>query len=485
MSSPAVRASNVHFAIPVSVVRRLSCGPETLDRFAAERISDMAIAATTALQNKLQQVLTGGQAAPRGSFLSFVGGGRAVDEAALNWATKQPPYAGDADADAAMEFAQEVNTIPIAADDWTASTADMSSAYRDIWLSQARVPSVQLSDSDKAEREEAQTYIDEHVSEYEMYGSAWYNANSNLQIAVLTPRSDPNYLPNLLAARRDADRAREEFLTKGHKSLYEHATAVVDFYDRVGLQTALQDLIRRYDSERTENITSTGRNFVPVGLYPNRILGANAVGWNHFRISESEFSRYRTNTTTNVSAGANFNYLFWSAGADFQWGTERGLTSVTSTNLTVEFDFLRVRLDRSRWFDSFLLKSQSWWWPGATKSRPKFGGINFSDGAPPPRTTGQWQMIPTEMVLTRNLTVTTSGFDLRNSTFAQEANASASAGFWIFKTKANYKTATSREYTHTFTSNDTLSSPQPMISAFICELMPAEPNPDPTLLPAP
>src|SRR5262249_45219630 len=127
--------------------------------------SIMAITATTALQNKLFQVLTGNQGVPRGSFISFVGGGVALDSNALHWATQAPPYAGDADADAAMNFALEVNTIPNAADDWTAGTSDMSRAYRTIWLTQARVPDVQLSAREKAERATAQKYLDDNVDD--------------------------------------------------------------------------------------------------------------------------------------------------------------------------------------------------------------------------------------------------------------------------------------------------------------------------------
>jgi len=444
----------------------------------------MAITATTALQNKLFQVLTGNQGVPRGSFISFVGGGRALDASALHWATITPPYAGDANADAAMNFAQEVNTIPIAADDWTAGTANLSSVFRNIWLTQARVPDVQLSDVEKAERAAAQKFLDDNGDDYQNYQQEWLNANSNLQIAVLTPRSDPNYLQNLLAARRDATTARDDFLTKGHKTQYEHALATVDFYDRVGLQSALQDLINRYDQVDNENLSSTGQNFVPVSIYPNNILEPNGPTWTTFSIQESDFSRFTSNTSTSFSVGAELDFLFWTAGASFQWGQQRGFTDITSSDLSVSFEFARVRLDRSSWFDSFLLMSNSWWWPGATQSQPTRGGIVFSDGVPPRNTTGQWQMIPTEMILTRNLTVTTHNFDLQHSTFAEQAQASASAGFWIFKTKANYSTSTSSEYDHQWRSADTLFSPQPQIAAFICQLMPKEPNPDVTLLPA-
>jgi hypothetical protein len=445
----------------------------------------MAITATTALQNKLFQVLTGNQGVPGGSFISFVGGGRALEQRSMQWATKTPPYAGDADADAAMAFAQEVDTIPIAADDWTAGTTSLPAVYRRIWLTQARVPNVELSVQEEAERADAQKYLDENTADYETFREVWLNANADLQLAVLTPRSDPGYLQNLLAARRAANAARDDFLIKGHKSRYEAAFAIIDYYDRLGLQTALQDLINRYDQVDNENLSSTGDNFVPVTIYPNNILEPGGPSWNTFKISETDFSRFRTNSSTNFSVGADLNFLFWTAGASFEWGQQRGFTDISSTGLSVEFEFIRVRLDRSRWFDSFLLMSNSWWWPGATKSRPTFGGIVFSDGVAPRNTTGQWQMIPTEMIVVRNLKVTTRNFNLRTSTFAEEARASASAGFWIFQTKANYSTSTSSQYDHTFTSDDTLNSPQPQIVAFICQLMRKEPNPDLALLPAP
>ena len=337
----------------------------------------MAITATTALQNKLFQVLTGNQGVPRGSFISFVGGGRALDSNALHWATQAPPYAGDANADAAMNFAQEVNTIPNAVDDWTVGSSNLSSVYRNIWLTQARVPDVQLSAQRRPSGQLLRNISMITWMTTRLYREAWLNANSDLQSAVLASRSDPDYLQNLLAARRDSTTARDDFLTKGHKTQYERALATVDFYDRVGLQTALQDLINRYDGVDNENLSSTGQNFVPVAIYPNNILEPGGPAWPTFSIHESDFSRFTRNTSTNFSVGAELDYLFWSAGASFQWGQQRGFTDITSSGLSVSFEFARVRLNRSSWFDSFLLMSQSWWWPGATQSRPTVASVLF------------------------------------------------------------------------------------------------------------
>lgn len=86
---------------------------------------------------------------------------------------------------------------------------------------------------------------------------------------------------------------------------------------------------------------------------------------------------------------------------------------IDSSGLSVSFDYIRVTLDRTAWLDTFLLQSRAWWYPGATKASPQTDGLTFANGEAPPKTAGKWQMIPEEVIFTRNLTIS---IDMQNST---------------------------------------------------------------------
>jgi hypothetical protein len=441
--------------------------------------------ATSALTNKLYEVITGGQGVPRGSFISYVGGGIALDSAHMKWATQLPPYVGTADADNAYSFANIVDTIPIAAGPWNGGNADLGRNYRDIWLNNAMVPDVQLTAAQQTERDNTKKVVDQDLDDYTMYQGGWQNANMAFQLAVLAPR-DTSYFQNLLQARQAASAAMTAWEAQGHKSEFEHALATYQHYEDLGLVNAVQNLKNDYDTVFNVNSTSTAQPFVPVSLFPNNFLEGGGPRWNHFGISESEFSRFQSSSSHSYSSGMDVDFLFWTlaSGESTSWEERKGLNISTAT-LRADFDFIRVRINRSAWFDSFLLTSNSWWWPGATRSNPTGGlGIQFSDGVPPRNTQGQWQMIPTDMIITRNLVVDTGSFDLQHSEFASLSQSSSSAGFWIFSTSSSSSSSTSSSYTHTFNSNSTLLAPQPQIVAFICQLMPKEPNPATGLLPS-
>ena len=171
--------------------------------------------------------------------------------------------------------------------------------------------------------------------------------------------------------------------------------------------------------------------------------------------------------------------LFWTSDS----GSPRArVDGIDISKIAVSFEFLHGHVDRSAWFDSLLLTSNSWWWPGATKSQPTFGGPMFSNGAPPPDTRGEWQMIPTGIIFTRNLIVATEGFDLATSEFVSQARSTTTAGFWIFTARSIIGSPFADGFDFEPEAGSILRVPQMQIAAVVCQLMPQEPNPDPTLL---
>lgn len=445
----------------------------------------MSVNAASAIKNKLLQVITGGNGVARGSYISLVPGGLALDSAHMSWATQAAPYAGTPAADNAYAFANVVNTIPTSAGPWVPGTANLARTYRDYWLQNVVVPTVELSGPHKAELESAQAILDSSkYDDYTMYKTEWEMANTNLQLATLSPR-DSSYLANMLEARRLANNARTTWQAKGFKSEVERAIATVDHYNGLGLVNAVANLKRDYDQTVEINLTQAGQKFAPVQLYPKNFLAQGGPAWNHYAISESEFSRFQSAGTTKSSGGYDVGFLFWSIaqGGSSSWSS-RSQHQVSSAKLKVEFDFMRVNLDRTDWFDTFLLMSPSWRWPDATKTDPDGSYGLLSDGAAPPNTRGPWQMIPTQMIVARNLTVETQGYDLKTTLSSSGWSSSSNSGFLFWSTASGSSSSTSSSYTHSFASNSKLVASQPQIVAFVCQLMPRTPNTDPSLLPS-
>jgi hypothetical protein len=437
----------------------------------------------TALTNKLTEVLTAGDSVPAGSFISLVGGGRPISQEDVEWAKTDPPYNGTAEASAAKRFTQTANTIPIAVGSWFDSTSNIDTLYRTFWLEQAHVSDVALTDAQKKERDDAKKFTKDNYQDYHKRQQAWRAANTALQVAVRASRDDPNYLNNLDQARANLNDALDDWVVNGSKNEYENANTTYQYYTRVGLKGALIAFKKEYDDIENENRPAGGgANFVPITLIPNDFLDQ---GWTTFHLESNETEQYTHNNRTDVSAGVNLNALFWTASAQVKYSNATTYNNVQTDDIVVDFEIARVHLGRFDWFNGVpLLQSTSWWWPEATKAQPTKGVFIFSDGAPPPSTTGNWEMIPTEMIVARNLTVTTKNHNLQESTWAQNVEVSAKAGFWIFTTEAKAQNAEEKTFKHEFTDNSTLKADQPQILAFICELMPKEPNPDITLLPA-
>lgn len=446
----------------------------------------MAANAATALTSKLNQVITGGSGVPRGSFISFVPGGMILDPAKMGWATKVAPYVGNQDADDAYAFSKLVNKIPGSTGMWSSTDADLGRTYREVFLNNADVPRVKLDAAHQAEYDAAKRYIEDEDKSY-AYNTArqnWEFANTNFLLASYAPRSDPNYFPTLLQARRDAATALMAWQTKGFKAEYERNFAVAQHYGELGLLNAIQSLKNDYDNFIALNATSTGTRFAPVQLYPGNFLVDSALQWNKYHISTAEFKSYASSSGHSYSSGTDVGFLFWSIaqGGSSGW-SQRHWYNMSTASLDVSFEFMRVRLDRSDWFDSFLLSSNSWFWAGSTVSHPNSMGITLSDGAPPPNTKGSWQMIPTEMIVTRNLKIDAGSFDLQHSDFASQSHSSSSSGFLFWSTSSHSSSSSSSNYDAKFTSKSTMEAPQPQIVAFVCQLMPREPNPAPGILP--
>lgn len=378
------------------------------------------------------------------------------------------------------DFSGTVDSIPAAVGTWSNSAAKMGFTYRHIWLDNIVLPSVELTRQQKKDLKEANEFIRENGREYRQYRQEWQNVMSNLyglRAQVPRPVDFAKQENDLLTQKKNAE---DDWETLGSRTVFEKKLDIKKSIESIGYDSAKANLIRMYDDvESLFRDQSTGQNFVPTYAVPADFYKPT-VGWNKFTFGETEIDKYKSHDSTKWGGNVSdpFGGLFWSV--DVGGSNERHYESINSDKLSISFEFIRIRLERP-WFDSFLLASQSWWWPGATQADPTFGPYKFSDGQLPPH--GQWTMIPSEAIFVRNLKVDVSSSAQEIEHTLNKLNGGAYAGFWCFSVGGNYESEHGTDRFKLQKTTSGYSCDQMQILGFNCLLLPQEPNPIVSLLP--
>jgi hypothetical protein len=445
------------------------------------RTNEATIAA--ALEERFYREIISSPGVASDSFICFMDGTISISAVHMKWVMQEPLFGPstavqDDDADDARNFAIIANTIPAIGTPWSASTTSLGPTFRS-WLDAAVVPKVELSPDEERRLQEARKTIREGADLYYQYEFRWREAQRARQEAIRDTVSGPDHQKLVLTTKQAAEKAMLDWQVRGGKSRFESAVALKEYYLSLsqGLQSALAALRESYDKVFGMNRTRNGEHFTPVRLIPHDLFEGGA-SWISVSVQMGELPLRQETTSLRHGSGLDMP-LFWISDS----GSQRvRFSGINTSKVAVSFEFLYGGIDRSAWFDSLLLTSNSWWWNGATKSHPTFGGPMFSNGDPLPDTQGQWQMIPVGIIFTRNLVVTTEGFDLGMSEFVSRARSSATAGFWIFTVRNTVGSPLAGGYDFELETGSILRVPQVQIAAVVCQLMPKEPNPDPTLL---
>lgn len=411
------------------------------------------------------------------SFIRFLDGGLAVSAEHMRWLTQKPPWTG-VDADDARSFAQIADTIPAVDRPFSASTDSMSALYRD-WLDKAQVPAGLLSDAEIQQLAEAQKTWAANAELYREHERRWREARDAWQDTLRAPAHDPGRFPQVLARKAALDGALLAWQTRGRKASCESALAVQKTYSSRGLPYVLAALRERYDQVLSGSRAQDGSAFAPVTLLPGDLFG-EGTSWAQLTL-QADPGTHDTAKPPLFGGGVDM---------DLMWTREPGqkpvrMGAADPTDLSFTFEFACASIDRSAWFDSFILTSRSWWWLGGQRGAAQAGGILFSNGEPPPDTRGRWQMIPRGIVFARNLVVAGDEPCLRAFAARARAASLASAGLWLFTAHSPLPSPLSAGHTFAATKGGGIAVSEPQIVAVVCQLLPKEPNPEPALLPDP
>lgn len=413
----------------------------------------------------------------RADFIRFLDGGLATSAEHMRWLARKPPWTG-VDADDARGFARIAEAIPAVDRPWSAGIDSVSALYRD-WLDKAQVPAGILSTAELQELAAAQKTWAASAELYREHERRWRQARDAWQETLRAPGHDPGRFRQVLTRKADLDGALLAWQTRGRKASCESALAVQKTYSARGLPQVLAALRERYDQVLSGSRTQDGSAFAPVTLLPG-VLFTEGSRWAQVTL-QLDPATHDTAQPPRFGGGGDMGLM---------WTREPGqepvlMAEADLADLRFTFEFACASIDRSAWFDSFVLTSRSWWWPGARRGAAQAGGILFSNGEPPPSTCGRWQLLPRGIVFARNLVVQGDASCLR--AFAARARASSpkNAGLWVFTAHSPLPSPLSGGHTFGFTEAGGIAVSEPQIVAVVCQLLPKEPNPEPALLPDP
>lgn len=347
--------------------------------------------------------------------------------------------------------------------------------YEEIAAS-AALPSKTLTSDEERELETVRRWMAARETDYFRYRDRYFDALQAYEIEAASPNREPGVLRRLARARDDA---MNTWASRGYKADFENRQARLNYLLRGFPATFWEEnVVRRLETHR-QNAPARGAYLRTFLQPPPRSWSESATSWSRFERYISESSSSSVSRSTSWSGGAGFGFGLFSFGGSAGGGSTYQRRESESSDVTVSFDYLRVRIARP-WLlrDVF---SYRWWTWKATH-----GYAVISDGGqmqlqPPVRPVGQMPVLPTHMILARNVRVSAAFSQADETTIASHFRAGASFGFGPFSLSGSYAESNSRHNANSTRSGGTFAVDTPQIIAYTGILLPACPSPDPRL----
>ena len=223
--------------------------------------------------------------------------------------------------------------------------------------------------------------------------------------------------------------AQKKWETEGFRNEVDQARAIVDQTtqrDMVLWKAALED---RYEKGRVQHIDS-GSDFPYTTLVPGNI--ASSPGWTTYQQNHSSVSSETHSEATSWNASAGLSFGLWSASAGVQSSSSEQTANVNCSSFSLSVELAQAVVVRP-WFYPEFFKSRGW-------LLRKGEGWTFeevlSDGGKPPR--GLFIGFPTQVVLARNLTITSNEFASAYRETASSVGVQGSVGWGPFRVSGGY-----------------------------------------------
>jgi hypothetical protein len=203
------------------------------------------------------------------------------------------------------------------------------------------------------------------------------------------------------------------------------------------------------------------------------------AGWNTFEKTISQSDTYDYSKSTSWSGGISAGWGLWSFGGGASGSTTFTQSNSDVSNVSVKFDYLRVRIERP-WLTEDVFTYKFWTW------KKDFGKQYISDGGnlsatPPLRPIGRMPVLVTYLIVVRNVELVANFSTNDVQTYNSQMASHASGGWGPFSVSGSYEESTGTKTTSSSFDGVTLRIPQPQIIARSGMLLPKTPDPDTTL----
>jgi hypothetical protein len=262
-----------------------------------------------------------------------------------------------------------------------------------------------------------------------------------------------------------------EWTSKGYKQYVEEAIGIIGNLTGRGPAGFYQTLRANFNADRLTD--GFGSQFFPTYVYPKDPLNpALSSSWMNFFFNLEDTNTFKSDSSTNTGGSASASWGLWSGSASAQYGTGQSNFESDSSNLSLSVQLIQLPLTRP-WMRPEIFWSRGWRWSSSGPSTP------VSDGKTPPQ--GLMALYPTSMVVAKNLDIKLDMTNERNQSSWSKIDTKASVGWGPFSISGNYSRADSQS-TSNFTKSSTgITVPGAQIIAYVCEVLPLSPNPDPSL----
>lgn len=452
------------------------------------KLYDIMSAADQAVPNAVPRKFTSSQEKP---FVSYCTPGFPLDDLDFGNLTTQDQV------NRCSFFSQFVNSIPAPSGTWQL-TNDKSWDIYELALRQVRLPVPTLSDREEQILKRAEAFVREEVEvtdpftletkrevrntmAVQMYDrlftayAAAVRRMNNSRISAITNPTPENVLDwtnNGPLYEQEAFNAYSNWGSAGYRDYVTQANGIIANLMGRG-SFALYDRMRaQYAGAAKKDLL--GNTFYPTFAYPPKIIGPEFDGsWTKFSFSSREVSTFESKESKSWGGGVGTSFGLWSFGASASYSEERTHQKADVDEFELFVDLIQVPILRP-WMTSWIFSSRGW------------KGLNELN-QPGSISTGQHPLggfmpiLPTSMIVARNLRVNTNMESVDNKTFKSETNASARVGWGPFSLRGNYSSS-SQSASHNYSSDSTgMTCRGAQVIAFVCDVLPLSPDPDPAL----
>lgn len=452
------------------------------------KIYDAITAPNAVLADPVARISVGNRVPP---FISFCSPGIAIDT--LNFGNL---LTAD-EVNACSDFSQLVNSVPAPNVLWQPTSKKIWEIY-ELAITDIKLPLSDLTDQERAVLQRAEAFLREEVTvtdpftqevkrevrptapsqAFESLFAAYAATVKAYNTARITALSDPtpanvsNWVDNAALLEIGIRNAYSRWGSLGYRDYVTRANGIISAMMARGPYQYYERLRSNFQLGQKKDFRGT--SFWPTFAYPPRILEPSfQEGWSNFSFNQNEIHQYQSSTSVSIGGGGGASFGLWSFGGSSSYSSQQTYATCDTSNMSLSVELIQVPLQRP-WMTSWIFSSRGW------KSGSTMGGEgSICSGGEP--ITGLMPMLPTSMILARNLRVNLDMTSEVNRTASSQFSASASVGWGPWSARGNYSRSANSS-SHDFVATGSgLTCKGTQIIGFVCEVLPRSPYPDPSL----